>query len=198
MCCYPITGLTKSGRQTSASFTSSGQHIISVGEDSRIYVWNYDNIHIQSSKAKKSARSCEHFFSDGVSVAVPWAGVGREKKVAAYDGNSACLQSHGHQDLYSLARDQDRFSLASWFSMDISSKGSATWPEEKLPLWEEPYPEQDRQICDYPHNDRQQLLHRNNSQNCGNFSATWGLVFVTGGSDGMIRVFHNFGLPIKL
>ncbi|KAI3451503.1 hypothetical protein Pfo_008168 [Paulownia fortunei] len=66
-------GLTKSGCQMSASFTSSGKHIVSVGEDSRIYLWNYDDLCIQTSKQAKSTRSCENFFSEGVSVALTWS-----------------------------------------------------------------------------------------------------------------------------
>lgn len=195
---HKYKGLAKSGGQTSASFTSTGQHIVSVGKDSRIYVWNYDSIMIQLSKAKKSARSCEHFSFEGVSIAIPYSGMGTEKRSAGNDSTSASSQTCSNRSSYSWARDQERFSLASWFSMDVSSKTSATWPEEKLPTWELQYPEQDDQTCNCPDDHLQQLhQHQNNSQSCGNFPASWGLVFVTAGMDGMIRTFHNFGLPMK-
>lgn len=188
---HKYKGLTKSGGQASASFTSTGQHIISVGEDSRIYIWNYDNMPIKSSKTRKSARSCEHFLFEGVSIAIPHSGTRTENR-----GVCSCLQTHSHQD--SCSGDQELFSLASWFSMNVSSKSTMTWPEEKLPLWQVPYPEQDNQTCNFSDSYLQQVeQHQDNCQGCGKFPATWGLAFVTAGSDGMIRTFHNFGLPIK-
>lgn len=195
---HKYKGLAKSGGQTSASFTSTGQHIVSVGEDSRIYIWNYDNMRIQLSKAKKSARSCEHFSFEGVSIAIPYSGMGPEKGGAGNDSTSVSSQTCSNQSSYSWARDQERFSLASWFSTDVSSKASATWPEEKLPIWDAQYPDQDDQTCNCPDHHLQQLhQHQNNSQSFGNLPASWGLVFVTAGKDGMIRTFHNFGLPMK-
>ncbi|EYU23801.1 hypothetical protein MIMGU_mgv1a004333mg [Erythranthe guttata] len=66
-------GPAKSGSQTSASFTSSGNHIVSVGEDSRVYLWNYDDLSIKTAKqGAKSTRSCENFVSEGVSVVLPY------------------------------------------------------------------------------------------------------------------------------
>lgn len=95
----------------------------------------------------------------------------------------ACPATEDHLDSCSCAiRDPERFSLPSWFSMDVSSKGSAvTWPEEKLPFCEVPSIQEDNQ-----------------SPDCRNYSATWGLVIVTAGCDGMIRTFHNYGLPTKI
>ncbi|XP_065879769.1 uncharacterized WD repeat-containing protein C3H5.08c-like [Euphorbia lathyris] len=64
-------GLTNSGSQRPACFTSTGRHIASVGEDSRVYLWDYDP---SSKHGKKSVRSCEHFFFEGISAAIPWSG----------------------------------------------------------------------------------------------------------------------------
>lgn len=171
----------------SASFTSTGRHIISVGEDSHIYVWNYNDLCVPS-KHKKSVRSCEHFFYEGVSVAIPWSGR------ATTDTNSSlsCCTSprrssfrNEHQDSFSSqSGDSERFSLANWFFMDGSFRSNATWPEEKLPLWDESFDEQDHLHCD-------------NLVDPVNLSPTWGLVIVTAGLDGMIRTFHNYGLPIR-
>lgn len=176
----------------SASFTSTGRHIISVGEDSHIYVWNYDDLCVPA-KQTKSVRSCEHFFYEGVSVAIPWSGRGTDQK-----GTSGC-GSPRHQDTTSSCiGDSERFSLANWFFMDGSFRGTATWPEEKLPLWDEQAAEQDHQHCtNYDHHHQQQQNHHNIIQNPGILSATWGLVIVTAGSDGMIRTFHNYGLPVR-
>ncbi|CAI9109006.1 OLC1v1008735C1 [Oldenlandia corymbosa var. corymbosa] len=190
---HKYRGPTKSGSQTSASFTSSGQHIVSVGDDSRICIWNYDNLHVKSSKAKKSARACEYFFSHCASVAIPWSGMVTEKEGQLDDCASPV------NILHPADRDQDRFSLTSWFSMDISSKGAATWPAEKLPLWEVPRLEQSNLSFRSLDDSLPEQLQKenNNTRNCQKFSATWGTVIVTAGWDGKIRTFHNFGLPIK-
>ncbi|KAK1403906.1 Transducin/WD40 repeat-like superfamily protein [Heracleum sosnowskyi] len=175
-------GLSKSGSQMSASLTSTGRHIISVGEDSHIYVWNYGNDYVPS-KHPKSVRSCEHFFYEGVSVAIPWSN--REINQSGCARPPCSSPKQDHQDSNS-----ERFSLASWLFMDGSFRGTATWPEEKLPLWDVPAAEQDDES--WRNHD-----HHNISQDSKYLTATWGLVIVTAGSDGMIRTFHNYGLPVR-
>ncbi|CAK9142647.1 unnamed protein product [Ilex paraguariensis] len=190
---HKYRGLPKSGSQMSASFTSTGRHIVSIGEDSRIYVWNYDNPSIPSSKQPKSVRSCEHFFFEGVSVAIPWSGIGTEQK-----GSSLITQDPQGS---SCVRDSERFSLASWFSMDGSCKGSVTWPEERLPLWDIPVSEHEHDDPLHSNHDHCcQVQHQrsNASHSYGVSLATWGLVIVTAGRDGMIRTFHNYGLPVRI
>lgn len=145
-----------------------------MGKDSRVYIWNYNQPHLQSSKAKRSARSCEYFFLEGVSVALPWSSI----KTTMNKDASPETEDHHSDSCSCVIRDPERFSLPSWFSMDVSCKGSAvTWPEEKLPFCELP------SIQD---------------ADCRNYSATWGLVIVTAGCDGMIRTFHNYGFPTKI
>lgn len=165
----------------SASFTSSGRHIISVGEDSRVYVWNYDKLSVSSLKQTKSVRSCEHFFHEGVSVAIPWSGTGTE-------------EVHDYLERSSWIRDSDRFSLGNWFSMDGSCRGSVTWPEEKLPLWDWSVVDDQNHL----HLQEAQQHYHGTAQNNTALSETWGLVIVTGGLDGTIRIFHNYGLPVRL
>ncbi|XP_075501471.1 uncharacterized protein LOC142539715 [Primulina tabacum] len=179
-------GRAKSGCQMSASFTSNGRHIVSVGDNSRVYLWNYDDPSIQKIKHTKSIRSCEHLFIEGVSVAIPWKDLDTDCNMFPLQN---CLKASPR------SWDLERFSLANWFSMDSSSRGSVTWPEEKLPLWDPLSSENDCHPCkecgDHIH---QELLHKNNSRIV---SATWGLVFVTAGWDGTIRTFHNYGLPVQ-
>ncbi|OVA12297.1 WD40 repeat [Macleaya cordata] len=188
---HKYKGLRKSGSQLSASFTSDGKHIISVGEDSRVYVWNCNDLCVPSSKHTKSTRSCEHFFFEGVSVAIPWSGTESEQMRLSGD-SSRCSSKLTEQlhDACSCSRDSERFSLGSCFSMDGLSRGSATWPEEKLPLWAIPITEHD-----YHHHQQEQPEE---NQNHTILSASWGMVIVTAGWDGVIRTFHNYGLPVRL
>ncbi|KAF8405860.1 hypothetical protein HHK36_007938 [Tetracentron sinense] len=181
---HKYRGLRKSGSQMSASFTSTRRHIISVGEDSHVYIWNYDGFSIPSTKQTKSVRSCEHFFFEGVSVAIPWSGMEPEQMGLG----SSCLKCSSQITEHSAwLRDSERFSLGGWFSTDGPSRASATWPEEKLPLWAVPVAEQEHHQHQHHH-----------PQNHTNLSATWGLVFLTAGRDGVIRTFHNYGLPVRL
>ncbi|MBA0678074.1 hypothetical protein Goari_019440 [Gossypium aridum] len=180
--------LPKSGSQMSASFTSTGKHIISVGEDCRVYVWNYNDMCLQTSKHAKSVRSCEHFFCQDVSVAIPWLGQGPDHR------HSARAPREGRMEGGSWIRDSEQFSIGNWFSIDGSgsSKGSATWPEEKLPLWDATVVE--RESYTY---DQQQLCHTGANDHTS-LPETWGLVIVAGGRNGTIKTFHNYGLPVRL
>lgn len=179
----------------SASFTSSGRHIISVGEDSRVYVWNYDEMSVSSSKQTKSVRSCEHFFHEGVSVAIPWFGMGAEQGSLASETSQYSSQAYDYLERSSWIRDSDRFSLGNWFSMDGSCRGSVTWPEEKLPVWDISVVEDQNHL---QHLQETPKHHNDKAQNNTALSETWGLVIVTGGWDGTIRIFHNYGLPVRL
>ncbi|XVF61118.1 hypothetical protein PTKIN_Ptkin08bG0103300 [Pterospermum kingtungense] len=167
------------GSQMLASVASTGRHIISVGEDCHVYVWNCNDLCFQTSKHTKSVRSCEHFFCQDVSVAIPWLGQGADINGCGAEGAS-------------WSRDSERFSLINWFTIDASCKGPTTWPEEKLPFPDAAVVEDE--CCTY---DQHQLCH-NSANNPATLPETWGLVIVAGGWNGTIRTFHNFGLPVRL
>ncbi|KAH9717716.1 WD REPEATS REGION domain-containing protein [Citrus sinensis] len=193
---HKFKGLPKSGSQMSASFTTTGKHIISIGDDCHVYVWNYDELCFPSSKQKNSVRSCEHFFSEGVSVAVQWPGIGTEQKSLCSSSLRDCSQKWDNLETAPWIRDSERFSLGSWFSNDGPCRGSATWPAEKLPLWDVTIDSDG--YCQDPQQQRLQQQCLNNVDDVRAISATWGLVIVTAGCDGMIKTFHNYGLPIRL
>ncbi|EXB41001.1 WD repeat-containing protein 44 [Morus notabilis] len=153
---YKYKGLGKSGSQMSASFTSCERHIISLGEDSRVYIWNHDASSFPPSKQTKSVR---------------WSGMETEGGSLS---NASSMRAQEHLEAASWTRESERFSLGGCFSM-----GSATWPEEKLPLWE-------------------LSTAQGQNHNTTSISETWGLVIVAAGFDGTIRTFHNYGLPIRL
>ncbi|XP_004503956.1 uncharacterized protein [Cicer arietinum] len=167
-------GLPRSGSQMSGSFTSSGKHIISVGEDSHVYIWNFNDLRSASSEKSKSEYSCEYFSFKGVTVAIPWPGMKAEDRRGCRNYNLPETKL----EFVSEVRDTERFSLGNWFFIDGTCRGSTsmTWPEEKLPTYDD---DKDRSY------DRK-------------ISETWGLTIVAAGSDGTIKTFHNFGLPVRL
>lgn len=184
-------GLPWSGSQMSGSFTSSGKHIISVGEDSRVYIWNFNDFKSGSSKKMKSDYSCEYFSFKGVTVAIPWCGMKTDRRGCRINFSHYSLEAKTKLEVTSEVRDTERFSLGNWFFIDGTCRGSTsmTWPEEKLPTWDLPLVEDE---CDH-----QNLCHEDSSHG-RNISETWGLTIVAAGSDGTIKTFHNFGLPVRL
>ncbi|KAK4384825.1 WD repeat-containing protein 44 [Sesamum angolense] len=169
-------GLRNTGNQISATFTSDGKHIISASEDSNIYIWNYTDVGNSSFPQPKVNKSFE-FFSADASVAIPWSGL-----------KSGTISESSINPLpFSSAT---CFSLSQEFLLDSTSKGSATWPEEKLPMSSPPAGTSQLGKSQYK-------LFKTSCQSSSD-THTWGLVIVTAGWDGRIRSFHNYGLPVPL
>lgn len=185
-----ITGMAKSGSQLSASFSSSGKHIVSVGDDSRVYLWNHDSSPVPPSKNKavKSVRSCEYFHSEAVSVALPWSSPGTESLLRINSSKSLQFCSR-RLECPSEGRDSDRFSIGNCFSIEGPCLGTATWPEEKLPLWELSEEEE------YGNGSNSRRASERIIKDSIRVPETWGLVLVTASFDGKIRTLHNYGLP---
>lgn len=189
--CIPSPGLHNPGSQISASFTYDGTHIVSASEDSNVYIWNYRS-EGGSSAQPKNHRSSERFFSNNVSVAIPWCGMTSRNNFCT-SGAPVSPDLSGGTQRYTEERGskQSRFSSANHLSLshgffsDCVSKESVTWPEEKLPS-------KSSAKC--------KLQHKLKSfcQSTVGYPQTWGLVIVTASWDGRIRAFQNYGLPIQV
>ncbi|KAK4366022.1 hypothetical protein RND71_013902 [Anisodus tanguticus] len=168
-------GLRNGGSHFSAAFSSDGKHIISASEDSNVYLWNF-NIPEESSVSQPEAvRSFEFFYSDA-SIAIPWFGL---KNV---NDENQC-----HSQGLSQSLNNFPFLASPCFSLEAIPKGSATWPEEKLPL-SSPW----SAMC------KSQYKFLKSSCQSSSSSHAWGLVIVAAGYDGRIRSYHNYGLPLPL
>ncbi|KAL0382454.1 UNVERIFIED_CONTAM: WD repeat-containing protein 44 [Sesamum calycinum] len=174
-------GLRNTGNQISASFTADGKHIVSASDDSNVYIWNYVDQRESSFSQPKAIRSFECFSSDA-SIAIPWSGLktgnSEEALIEETSNNTLPFSSSLH------------FSLSQEHLLGSSSKGSATWPEEKLPA-------STPQASTPPMSKSQYNFFKNSCQSSSS-SHAWGLVIVTAGWDGRIRSFHNYGLPVPL
>ncbi|KAJ0971108.1 hypothetical protein J5N97_019067 [Dioscorea zingiberensis] len=187
-------GFRNTGSQISASFTSDGRHIISASEDSNVYIWTHNIQDAPTSNQVKSTWSYERFFSSNASVALPWPGFESTSPVSAasevFPGTFsdqtriAERDFSGNNALY--VSPTGSFTLSHDFFSEFLPKGSATWPEEKLPSGSR----------------TASLLCKNQYKflktSCQNSSHAWGKVVVTGGWDGRIRSFQNYGLPVHL
>lgn len=168
----------------SASFTSDGKHILSACEDSNVYLWNVSDNESRSTKAKK-IKSSERFFSNA-SVAVPWGGLKSDNIE-----NSKKLDVLNKRPPQAVCLDPpSSFSLSQDFYLNSIPKGSATYPEEKLPTSS---PKSKKSSL---HKSAYKFL-KSSCKSTSNCHA-WGLVIVTAGWDGRIKSFHNYGLPVLL
>ncbi|KAL8127776.1 hypothetical protein AgCh_014629 [Apium graveolens] len=177
-------GLKKGANQISASFTSDGRHIVSACDDSNVYLWDSSNKEKPSASKPKTSRSFEYFSNDA-SVAIPWSGLGPgiSKNECNLQIVDECVSSR-----FSFSPSAC-FSMGQGFFVEPLPKGSATWPEEKLPA-------SPRAIPSALFKTQYNFLKKS----CQSSSKThaWGLVLVTAGWDGRIRSFHNYGLPVTL
>lgn len=184
--CLLSLGHHNAGNHISAAFTSNGKHIVSACEDSNVYLWNCSSQQDSGLLQAKSVRSCER-FSTNVSVAIPWCGLKREN--LANRRQSPVLDENQAETTLPFSSPAC-FSLSQEFLLESFPKGSATWPEEKLPT-SSPMA-------------KPSILHKSQYRflktSCQNTSSShaWGLVIVTAGWDGRIKSFHNYGLPVPL
>ncbi|CAI9762498.1 unnamed protein product [Fraxinus pennsylvanica] len=152
------------GNPMYASFTSDGRHIVSASEDSNVYMWNYiGGEKYPAASRPKSSRSFECFPSDA-SIAIPWSGL--------KNGLTSSEVQEPSNDLLPSSL-STRFSLGQEFFSDSSPKGSATWPEEKLPM-------SSPQSVTSPMCKSRYKLFKTSCQSSST-SHAWGLVIVTAG-----------------
>ncbi|GAB4847723.1 hypothetical protein Ancab_026785 [Ancistrocladus abbreviatus] len=163
---FKYRGLSESGSQMSASFTLNQRHIILVGEDLRIYIWNYDGQAIESPGSK-----------------IIYAFL---RYLGQADSAFLAVTALGPLSPASKTQEPKRFSLVNWFSKNSFVQDSAAiWSEEILPL-ENSSPEQ------------WQPQHYQGNHSVEVVSATWVLVILTASLDGIIRTFHDYGLPLGI
>ncbi|XP_020572835.1 WD repeat-containing protein AAC3-like isoform X2 [Phalaenopsis equestris] len=185
---HKFRGLRRTRSHASASFTSDGRHIISVGEDSNVYIWNYDSSRKPTPRRTKSIRSSESFFSKGVSVAVPWPDM--DHKTAGPTTERLHLPSPikilGPSAWFS---NSECFFLGCWLFADSVSR---VGPAEKLPVSSGAFSLQldDTQLGKF----HRELTHH--YKQLTSLAAMCSMRIVTASSDGFIRSFHNFGLPV--
>ncbi|CAH2070099.1 unnamed protein product [Thlaspi arvense] len=165
-------GVCKTRSLTSASLTSDGKHIVSACEDSNVYIWSNEEESNSSSSSSSSSqtkkiRSFER-FSTNASVAATWCGFSDHNSTTLPFSSPSCL------------------SLNEGFVPGSISKGSATWPEENLPADPLSKSAMTASHCKFLKSSYQRATS----------SLAWGMVIVTGGWDGRIRTFQNYGLPV--
>lgn len=163
-----------------ASFTSDGKHIVSLSEGSNVCIWNHTGQDRNTSKAKK-IMSSESFLSHNATIAIPWCGI-----------ESTPLSPSLGEELIqrSSLSSPDCFFMSRGFLSELVPKVSATWPEETL--LDSGHTVVSPTICKSEYR-----FLRSACKGMSN-SHLWGQVIVTAGSDGFIRVYQNYGLPVRV
>ncbi|XP_058009744.1 uncharacterized protein LOC110665877 isoform X2 [Hevea brasiliensis] len=202
ICKFRVSSIGIAANQMSASFTTDGKHVVSTSEDSNVYIWNYNNQEKSASQAK-NIHSYESFKSQNVSIAIPWGGIengpgalvsptpGRDMHGSSEKNGHVCHKYFGKLDHKILQPSSDCFSLTRGFLLDSLTRGSATWPEEKLT--------DSSPVAMSPTKSKSEFKFLKSAcQNILSSPHLWGLVIVTAGWDGRIRTYLNYGLPLRI
>ncbi|XP_071703884.1 uncharacterized protein [Rutidosis leptorrhynchoides] len=198
---HKFKGFRNTNRQISASVTSNGRYVVCASEDSQVYVWKHEgDSRASRNKGVTVSHSYEHFHCHNVSVAIPWPGK-TDTSWGSQNGLSTEPNrfSGDHFDDVAVVNhpptpeDQvhGKCTNSSPFHGIISSASngyffdrfSATWPEEKL-------------VSATKNPSRHTSVDYTNGSTHG--KSGWGMVIVTAGLHGEIRIFQNFGLPVRL
>lgn len=195
-----VSGLRIAANQLFASFTSDGKHIVSTSDDSNVYIWNYPTQ--ERTSRVKNIKSYESFMSQNASVAIPWCGIetvpgtilspasGGDICESSEKNGQNCQKFYGELEHNMLQSSPDCFSVTRGFLLESLTRGSATWPEEKLP--------DSSPVAVSPTKHRSDYKFLKNACQSMFSSHMWGLVIVTAGWDGRIRTYLNYGLPLRL
>ncbi|KAF8411176.1 hypothetical protein HHK36_003719 [Tetracentron sinense] len=203
---HKFKGFRNTTSQISASLTENGKYVVCASEDSHVYVWKHEgDFRSSRSKGVTVTRSYEHFHCQDVSVAIPWPGIGGtwemqdscigEQTELGNQQNEVFTANHPPTPVEETI-EHERSPSASWCTNSplhgiISSANnsyfldriSATWPEEKLVVATKN--RSPRGSVDF-------------SNGIMQGRSAWGMVIVTAGLGGEIKVFQNFGLPVRI
>lgn len=143
--------------------------------DSQVYIWRY-NVSATPSRNKAHSVTCtrsyEYFHCPGASIAVSWTGGSKSNNMTNSEVSSP---SYGTTKAADHQKSMDTRNL-------FNDRISSTWPEEKL-------------ISDAMNKHSFSvggLLNPNHNK------SALGMVIVTAGHGGEIKIFQNFGCPVGI
>lgn len=187
-----MAGFRNTSSQMSASFCPDGKHIISASEDSQVYIWKVEEVKSQGAAKKKivgEVNAHENFACKDVSVAITWPGSTK------YEAPAVDLHPKKATTTTTTAK-KPPLAAPPTKEEDASDHGSTLPPlpkkkkdaEEKKEDQAEPAQEETSEAA----------AEAAESTTATTMQATtWGLVIVTATLEGEIKVYQNFGLPVK-
>ncbi|KHN23456.1 WD repeat-containing protein 44 [Glycine soja] len=202
---HKFKGFRNANSQISACLTANGKYVVSASEDSHVYIWkNEADCRPNRSKGVAVTSTYEHFHCKDVSVAIPWPGMDdtwemhdpyfAEEPELDDDGDEVFSANHPPTPVEeNLCSEGSQFAsgcnssplhgtIASATDSYFLDRISATWPEEKL----------------LTTRDRSPQVSVDLSKGVNQNMSAWGMVIVTAGLQGEIKIFQNFGLPLGI
>ncbi|KAL8480403.1 hypothetical protein ACS0TY_027074 [Phlomoides rotata] len=197
-------GLRNTSSQISASFIPHGKHIISASEDSQVYIWKVEESKNPSSgkklKTPLTIQAHEHFQCKDVSVAITWPGSckieppivdlnPKKKSKRPSAPNPTTTEEAGDNcssDLPPLPKKKNTDEKTSCGGDELESTQSA--PEHQSESVSDGESATTSSSCDNVSSSSSNTIQ----------AIAWGVVIVTASLEGEIRVYQNFGLPLKL
>ncbi|KAF5821118.1 putative transcription factor WD40-like family [Helianthus annuus] len=187
-----LIGYKNTSSQFTAQYTADGKYVICASEDSQVYIWKHEKPkHSGGTKPKYvTTTSYEHFTCMEVTVAVPWHGSNKSQGLDN-EPQAKCNSKRSGP----LSVDDNAQAKKSSHLPPVPKKGTEKGTNEDS---EQP----SNTDTDVGESDDGSLLlgigaaaatPNNNIQ-----STAWGLVIVTAGLGGEIRVYQNVGLPVKV
>lgn len=211
---HKFKGFRNCSSQISASFSADGKYTVCASEDSHVYIWKRDMARSGGgggkSKSWVTTRSREYFYCKDVSVAIPWPNPGSGcQKPTLPSQSSKTLEATTSSSQQSASGSDDLF--PSGFPLPLLPKKSSS--EQLLP----PRSPDSLQTSLLGSSSLSHSLHSSANSSSSSFTSwrwgggssrvaasspesgnAWGLVVVTAGLGGNIRIYQNFGLPVRL
>ncbi|XP_047063468.1 WD repeat-containing protein 44-like [Lolium rigidum] len=197
---HKFKGFRNTSSQISASVAPNGKYVVCASEDSHVYVWRHDNSsHPSRSRSSVDVtNSYEHFHCQDVTVAITWPGAEargsfgcRSSRHSDSDGavNSvpeALVRNDDHEANGTANRSTETpvCEAGASTSNHAVEAVSPSLPDEQLPSAKSSPGHSSSDLC----------IGAMDVQR----RSAWGLVIVTAGRGGEIRVFQNFGFPVQV
>ncbi|VAH54363.1 unnamed protein product [Triticum turgidum subsp. durum] len=201
---HKFKGFRNTSSQISASVAPNGKYVVCASEDSHVYVWRHDNSShpSRSRSAVDVTNSYEHFHCRDVTVAITWPGAEargslgcRSSRHSDSDGAVNSVpetpiqnKEHGssgtaHSQRYIESPVCEGGASTSTSNHPVEA-ASPSLPDDQLPSAKSSPGHSSSDLC----------IGAMDVQR----RSAWGLVIVTAGQGGEIRVFQNFGFPVQV
>ncbi|XP_048559874.1 WD repeat-containing protein 44-like [Triticum urartu] len=201
---HKFKGFRNTSSQISASVAPNGKYVVCASEDSHVYVWRHDNSShpSRSRSAVDVTNSYEHFHCRDVTVAITWPGAEargslgcRSSRHSDSDGavnsvpetpirnneHGSNGTAHSHRYIESPVCEGGASTSTSNHPVEAASP---SLPDEQLPSAKSSPGHSSSDLC----------IGAMDVQR----RSAWGLVIVTAGQGGEIKVFQNFGFPVQV